>query len=163
MNEKELRNESYKTNSDKEDLERKFWDDVLAPYFGVVKWIHHPEDSWYNKAGNDCTAWFGKIKRNLDFKGFNDEFDTVCLSYARSYNGDKWFDTLYSRITTDYFFIDAARNSCYILTKSKLDEMRNTPEIWGSFKKVTVEPERAGHWQKAVLIPKTMLYKVDLI
>lgn len=162
MNEKELRDESYKTNSSKEDLERKFWDDVLAPYFGVIKWIHHPEDSWYNKAGNDCTAWFGKIKRNLDFKGFNDEFDTVCLSYARSYNGDKWFDTLYSRITTDYFFIDAARNACYILTKSKLDEMRNTPEIWGSFKKVTVAPERAGHWQKAVLIPKELLYKVDI-
>ena len=162
MNEKQLRHESYKTNSDKEDLERKFWDDVLAPYFGVVKWIHHPEDSWYNKAGNDCTAWFGKIKRNLDFKGFNDEFDTVCLSYARSYNGEKWFDTLYSRITTDYVFVDAARNACYILTKSKLDEMRNTPELWGSFKKVTVEPERAGHWQRAVLIPKVLLYKVDI-
>lgn len=162
MNERELRNEIYKTNSDKEDLERNFFDSVLAPYFNIVKWIHHPEDSWYNKAGNDCTAWFGTIKRNLDFKGFNDEFDTVCLSYARSYDGVKWFNTLYSRITTDYVFIDVERNACYILTKSKLDEMRNTPEIWGSFKKVTVEPERAGHWQKTVLIPKELLYKVEL-
>lgn len=162
MNERELRHSSYIINSSKETREREFFDNFLTKYFNITKWIHHPEDSWYNKAGNDCTAWFGNIKRNLDFKGFNDEFDTVCLSYARSYDGVKWFDTLYSRVTTDYIFIDVERNACYILTKSKLDEMRNTPEIWGSFKKVTVEPERAGHWQKAVLIPKELLYKVDL-
>ena len=162
MNEKQLRDKSYKTNSDKEELERKFWDDVLAPYFGVTKYQHHPEDTWYNKAGNDCTAWFGKIKRNLDFKGYQDNYDTVAISYKRSYDGVKWMDTMLGKITTDWVFIDPEAKTCYIMTKSIWDEIRGTPEIWQSLERRTVEPSRGGHWNKVVKIPKSMLYKVDI-
>lgn len=161
MNEKELRNESYKTNSDKEDLERNFFDNFLTKYFNITKWIHNPEDSWYNKAGSDVTAYFGNIKRQIDLKGYSDSYDTVALSYGRSYDGEKWFSPMIGKITTDWFFIDPEAKTCYILTLSRWNEIRNTPEIWQSLERRTVEPSRGGHWQKVVKIPKSMLWKVD--
>ena len=48
MNERELRHSSYTINSSKETREREFFDSVLTKYFNITKWIHHPEDSWYN-------------------------------------------------------------------------------------------------------------------
>ena len=162
MNERELRHESYKTNSDKEDLERKFWDDVLAPYFGVTKYQHHPEDSWYNKAGADITAWFGTIRRRIDLKGYQDRYDTVAISYARSYDGINWRDTMLGRITDDFIFADPEAGTAYVMTKSMWNEIRNSPEIWQSLERRTVPPSRGGHWNKVVLIPKSILYKVDV-
>lgn len=161
MNEKELRDESYKTNSSKEDLERNFFDSVLAPYFNIKKYKHNPIDSWANKAGSDVTAYFGNIKRQIDLKGYDDNYDTVALSYGRSYDGEKWFSPMIGKITTDWFFIDPEARTCYVLTLGRWNEIRNTPEIWQSLERRTVEPSRGGHWQKVVKIPKSMLWRVD--
>lgn len=162
MNEKELRNESYKTNSDKEDLEREFFDKFITKYFHITKWIHHPEDSWYNKAGADITAWFGSIRRRIDLKGYDDKYNTVALSYARSYDNIKWRDTMLGRITDDFIFVDPEAETSYILTKSMWEEIRNTPEVWNSLERREVPPSRGGHYNRVVLIPKSMLYKVEL-
>lgn len=160
MNEKALRNEIYKSNSDKEDLEREFFDSVLVPYFNIKKYRHNPTDSWANKSGSDVTAYFGNIKRQIDLKGYDDSYDTVALSYGRSYDGENWFSPMIGKITTDWFFIDPEAGTCYILTLSRWNEIRNTPEIWQSLERRTVEPSRGGHWQKVVKIPKSMLWKV---
>lgn len=96
--------------------------------------------------GNTLTG----IRMKVDLKGCQNKFDNVCLSYERSYDGESWFNTLNNRTTSVYIFIDEYDN---ILAIRKADVLANLD----NYKKVTVSPNTAGHYNKCILIPKASL------
>ena len=110
----------------------------------------YPTNTKENIRGCDVAVYTGETFMLVDLKGCQNKYATVCLSYSRSYDGEHWFDTLNNRITTDYVFIDEFD---HMYTIAKEDVIANL----ASYKKVYVSPEKAGHYQKAVLIPKSEL------
>ena len=113
----------------------------------------YPTNTKENIRGCDVAVYTGEAFMFVDLKGCRNKYDTVCLSYSRSYDGEHWFDTLNNRITTDYVFIDEFG---YMYTITKEDVIANL----NSYKKVYVAPKKAGHHQRAALIPKSELKRL---
>ena len=113
----------------------------------------YPTNTKENIRGCDVAVYNGEIFMFVDLKGCRNKYDTVCLSFSRSYDGEHWFDTLNNRMTTDYVFIDEFG---YMYTITKEDVIANLT----NYKKVYVSPKTAGHYQRAALIPKSELKRL---
>lgn len=113
----------------------------------------YPTNTNENIRGCDVVVYTGEVFMFVDLKGCQNKYDTVCLSYQRSYDCKHWFDTLNNRITTDYVFIDEFG---YMYTIAKEDVIANL----ANYKKVDVIPKKAGHYQRAALIPKSELKRL---
>lgn len=113
----------------------------------------YPTNTKENIRGCDVAVYTGETFMFVDLKGCQNKYDTVCLSYSRSYDGEHWFDTLNNRMTTDYVFIDEFG---YMYTITKEDVIANLT----NYKKVHVSPKKAGHYQRAALIPKSELKRL---
>lgn len=146
--ERNTRDKSYETNLDKESkLTETFinWCKVTGLNYKV-----NPTDTQENCSGCDIEIWSNNDDEPhmlVDLKGCQNKYANICLSYERSYDGRRWFNTVQNRLTTDYIFIDEF-NNMYRISKTEL--LQNMHK----FKKVEVSPKTAGHWQRAVLIPK---------
>lgn len=144
--ERKTRDTSYERNLVKEErLTEVFinWCKINSVYYKV-----NPTGSTENKAGCDVEIWTNdNNKMYIDLKGCVNKYANICLSYERSYDGVHWFNTLENRTTTDYIFIDEF-NNMYHLPKVELVQNMH------KYKKVEVSPSTAGHWQRALLIPK---------
>lgn len=110
----------------------------------------YPTNTKENTRGCDVAVYAGETVMFVDLKGCGNSYNTVCLSYSRSYDGEHWFDTLNNRITTHYVFIDEFG---YMYAIAKEDVIANL----NNYKTVYVSPKNAGHHQRAVLIPKSKL------
>ena len=113
----------------------------------------YPTNTRENIRGCDIAVYTGEMFMFVDLKGCQNKYDTVCLSYQRSYDGEHWFDTLNNRMTTDYVFIDEFG---YMYTIAKEDVISNL----NNYKKVYVSPKKAGHYQRTALIPKSELKRL---
>lgn len=145
--ERSNRDKTYKDNLIKENKITE----VFINYCRKAQYLCkvNPTDSEANLKGCDVeiTDTFTNLRLNIDLKGCQSKYNNVCLSYARSYDGTSWFNTLENKITSAYVFIDEL-DQIYFISKSKiLENLEN-------YKHVTVNPKTAGHWQQAVLIPK---------
>lgn len=144
--ERKTRDNSYERNLVKEErLTETFinWCKINGISYKV-----NPTDSTENKAGCDIEIWTNdNDKMYIDLKGCQNKYANICLSYERSYDGVRWFNTLDNRTTTDYIFIDEF-NNMYHLPKAELVQNMH------KYKTVNVNPSTAGHWQRAILIPK---------
>lgn len=146
--ERTTRDKSYAKNLVKEDRITK----VYLAYLTAkgIEYIVNPTDSEKNKLGSDITVFNGR-KYEIDLKGCENKYSTVCLSYERSYDGKTWYSTIENRITSAYVFIDEWNN---IYSISKAEIFAN----FDKYKKTEVNPETGGHHQKSILIPKWELH-----
>jgi hypothetical protein len=111
----------------------------------------HPNDTAMNMKGSDITIARSGHKFEIDIKGCQSEYATVALSYERSEDGVNYFPTLGEHKNTDYFvFID--ENGCIYSIS-----MNDVLLYKDSFSKTIVPPEKGGHWNKVVIIPKELL------
>lgn len=145
------RDESYQNNLIKESKITEVFVNWCINHNYTYK--VHPTNTKENIRGCDVAVYTGETFMLVDLKGCGNRYNTVCLSYSRSYDGEHWFDTLSNRITTDYVFIDELG---YMYTIAKEDVVANLT----NYKKVYVGPEKAGHYQRAVLIPKSELKRL---
>ena len=153
INEKQLRNSSYANNLDTEKYE----------YSVFIKWLNengytytiNPADSEKNIHGSDITITKNGYTHEIDLKGCKSQYECVPLSYARSYDGVYWFNPLNrnSKITTDFVWIDEVGN---IYSKS----FDNILEELDSYRKTRANINRAGHFNKVVLISKDGLIRL---
>lgn len=142
--ERSTRDESYAKNLAKEARVTKVYCDYLTT--NGIEYTVNPTDSEMNKMGSDITIFNGR-KCEIDLKGCENKYSTVCLSYERSYDGKSWYNTIDNRITSAYVFIDEWNN---IYSISKAEVFAN----FDKYKKTEVNPENGGHWQRSMLIPK---------
>lgn len=151
--EKSHRDDSYSANLRKEaritDIYCK-WCKEHGKQFRI-----NPTDTEMNRKGSDITVYGeGGRKSEIDLKGCQNKYANVCLSYERSYDSIHWFSTLDGKITTSYVFIDELDNIYSI-------SMYELKLLFDTFKKTEVSPKTGGHWQRCILIPKTMLHKLS--
>lgn len=149
--EQNSRDKSYEANLAKE----KRITDVFLKWCDANKYAYkvNPTNSKENRKGSDVEIGntLTGIRMKVDLKGCQNKYANICLSYERSYDGEHWFDTLNNRTTSVYIFIDEADN-IYMIRKSEV--LANLD----NYKKVTVSPKSAGHYQHGVLIPKSELH-----
>ena len=150
--ERNTRDASYGVNLDKEARITKVYCDWCDKH--GISYEVNPADSKMNCLGCDVTVNNGH-KAYIDIKGCVSRYDTVCLTYERSYDGKNWRPVLNEhKITSAYVFIDELDNIYSI-------SMHELKEAFDSFKKTTASPDKAGHWQRVILIPKYMLHALN--
>lgn len=152
MDELQLRHQSYNENLIKEKFNYKRFIEYLN-FYGW-SWEINPENSEKNCHGSDITITKDGKTYEVDLKGCQSKYDTVALSYQRSYDGVNWFSTLKETKITDWFvFVDELGNLYKIDFKEVLVNIN-------SYKKSTASKNKAGHFNKVLLIDKDCLERL---
>lgn len=117
-----------------------------------IRYRINPTDSSKNLLGSDVTIKYNDRIYEVDLKGTQYRYDTVALSYSRSYDGIRWEDCLTksNKITDLYIFIDELDN-IYGITREEVIFR------FDDYKKSEASKENAGHHNKVIIIPKDEL------
>lgn len=145
-----LRDKSYAENLKKENkLTETFINWCKNNH---IRYRINPTDSSKNLLGSDVTIKYNNRIYEVDLKGTQYRYDTVALSYSRSYDGIRWEDCLTksNKITDVYIFIDELDN-IYGITREEVIFR------FDDYKKSEASKENAGHHNKVIIIPKDEL------
>ena len=148
--ERENRDVSYYRNLEKEQkLTETF---IKWCKNNHVRYRINPTDSSKNLLGSDITIRYNNKTYEVDLKGCQYRYDTVALSYSRSYDGIHWADCLAksNKITDLYVFIDELDN-IYGITREEVIFR------FDDYRKSEAAKENAGHHNKVIIIPKDEL------
>lgn len=145
-----LRDKSYSGNLQKEARITQMFIEWCRK--NHIRYRINPTDSQLNCDGSDVSVNINGEHWEVDIKGTSAAFDTCCLSYERSYDGVHYWDCLFNskKNTTLYIFIEED-GDIYGITRDEI--LFRFPD----YKKTTAKPDKAGHWQKCILIPKSEL------
>ena len=147
IEERKQRENSYYNNLKKEERITKVF--IQWCKDNHYRYRVNPTDTSANLLGSDITIQKSGIKYEVDLKGCQYKYNTVALSYQRSYDGHTWKDCLSSKtkITDLYVFIDEL-NNIYGITRDEILFRFN------KYHKTNGSLENCGHYQKLILIPK---------